>query len=152
MANTQAFCSQAKVDLMNGLHALGSSVVRAATTKDVFKAALYLVSASRGAADTIYSVTGEVSGTNYTAGGEIVTTATGPQLDSTTAHFPPSASIVFSNVTLAVAFDAVLIYNDTSATKLALSVHTFGSQTVTAGDFTLTMPVDDGTTGLIRIA
>ena len=152
MANTQAFCSQAKVDLMNGLHAMGSSVVRAATTKDVYKAALFLVSASRGAGDTVYNTTGEVSGTNYTAGGEIVTTATGPQLDSTTAHFTPSASIVFTNVTLSTAFDAVLIYNDTSATKLALSVHTFGSQTVTAGDFTLTMPVDDGSTGLIRIA
>ena len=152
MANTQAFCSQAKVDMMNGLHALGPSVIRAATTKDAYKAALYLVSATRNAADTIYSVTGEVTGTNYTAGGVAVTTATAPQLDTTTAHFTPSTSIVYSNVTLSVAFDAVLIYNDTSATKLAVSVHTFGSQTVTAGDFTLTMPTDDGTTGLIRIA
>ncbi|KKK55184.1 hypothetical protein LCGC14_3077150 [marine sediment metagenome] len=152
MANAQAFCSQAKVDIMNGLHAFGPSVVRGATTKDAYKAALYLVSASRGAADTIYSATGEVSGANYSAGGVAVTTATAPQLDSTTAHFTPSASIVYTNVTLATAFDAVLIYNDTSATKLAVSVHTFGSQTVTAGDFTLTMPTDDGTTGLIRMA
>lgn len=152
MANTQAFCSQAKVDIMNGKHAFGASVIRAATTKDAFKAALYLATASRGAADTVYSATGEVSGTNYTAGGVAVTTANAPALDGTTAHFTPSASIVFTNVTLATAFDAVLIYNDTSATKLALSVHTFGSQTVTAGDFTLTMPTDDGTTGLIRIA
>jgi len=152
MANTQAFCSQCKVDLMNGLHAFGSSVVRGATTKDAYKAALYLVSATRNATDTVYNATGEVSGTNYSAGGEAVTTGTGPALDSTTAWFQPSASIVYSNVTLATAFDAVLIYNDTSATKLAVSVHTFGSQTVTAGDFTLTMPVGDGTTGLIRIA
>lgn len=152
MANTQAFCSQAKVDLMNGKHAFGATVARGGTTKDDYKCALYLVSATRNAADTIYSTTGEVSGTNYTATGEDVTTATGPQLDSTTAHFTPSASIVFSNVTLATAFDACIIYNDTSATKLQVSVHTFGSQTVTAGDFTLTMPTDDGTTGLIRIA
>lgn len=152
MANTQAFCSQAKVDIMNGLHAMGASVIRAGTTKDAYKAALYLATATRNAADTVYSATGEVSGTNYTAGGVAVTTATAPALDSTTAHFTPSASIVYTNVTLATAFDAVLIYNDTSATKLALSVHTFGSQTVTAGDFTLTMPTNDGTTGLIRIA
>ena len=152
MANTQAFCSQCKVDLMNGLHAFGSSVVRGATTKDAYKAALYLVSATRNATDTVYNATGEVSGTNYSAGGVAVTTGTGPALDSTTAWFQPSASIVYTNVTLATAFDAVLIYNDTSATKLAVSVHTFGSQTVTAGDFTLTMPVGDGTTGLIRIA
>jgi len=152
MANTQAFCSQAKVDFMNGLHALGASVIRGATTKDVYNSALYLVSATRNATDTVYNTTGEVSGTNYSAGGVVVTTATGPQLDTTTAHFTPSASIVFSNVTLATAFDACIIYNDTSATKLQISVHTFGSQTVTAGDFTLTMPTDDGTTGLIRIA
>jgi hypothetical protein len=152
MANTQAFCSQAKVDMMNGLHAFGASVIRAATTKDAYKAALYLVTATRNASDTVYSATGEVSGTNYVAGGVSVTTATAPALDGTTAHFTPSASIVYTNVTLATAFDAVLIYNDTSATKLAVSVHTFGSQTVTAGDFTLTMPTNDGTTGLIRIA
>jgi ATP-dependent Clp protease adapter protein ClpS len=152
MANTQAFTNQGKVDIMNGLHAMGPSVIRAGTTKDDYFAALYLVSATRGAGDTVYNATGEVTGTNYSAGGVIVTTAQAPQLDTTTAHFTPSASIVFSNVTLGTAFDAVLIYNDTSATKLALSVHTFGSQTVTAGDFTLTMPTDDGATGLIRIA
>jgi hypothetical protein len=152
MANTQAFCTQAKADLMNGLHALGASVIRAATTKDAYKAALYLATGTRGAATTVYSVTDEVSGTGYTAGGVAVTTATGPSTTGTTAFFTPSASIVYTTVTLATAFDAVLIYNDTSATKLAVSVHTFGSQTVTAGTFTLTMPTNDATTGLIRIA
>ena len=152
MANTQAFCTQAKADLMNGLHALGASVIRAATTKDAYKAALYLATGTRGAATTVYSVTDEVSGTGYTAGGVAVTTATGPSTTGTTAFFTPSASIVYTTVTLATAFDAVLLYNDTSATKLAVSVHTFGSQTVTAGNFTLTMPTNDATTGLIRIA
>jgi len=152
MANTQAFVSQAKVDLMNGLHAFGASVIRAATTKDAYKAALYLATATKNAGSTVYNTTGEVTGTNYSAGGVAVTTATAPALDSTTAHFTPSASIVYSNVTLSTAFDAVLVYNDTSSGKLAVSVHTFGSQTVTAGDFTLTMPTNDGTTGLIRIA
>lgn len=153
MANTQAFCSQAKVDLMNGLHALGASVIRAGTTKDSYKAALYeAVAGDKGATTTVYNTIGEVSGTGYTAGGVAVTTGTAPALDSTTAHFTPSASFVYTTVTLTTAFDAVLIYNDTSATKLALSVHTFGSQTVTAGTFTLTMPTNDGTTGLVRLA
>jgi len=151
MANTQAFCSQAKVDMMNGKHALGATVVRASTAKDTYKCALYLATATLGAATTVYSATGEVSGTNYVAGGVAVTTATAPSLAGTTAHFTPSASIVFTNVTLGTAFDAALIYNSSQA-NIALSVHTFGSQTVTAGDFTLTMPVDDGVTGLIRLA
>jgi len=152
VANTQAFCTQAKADLMNGLHAFGASVVRGATTKDAYKAALFLVSATRGAADTVYNTTGEVTGTGYTAGGVAVTTGTAPSTSGTTAFFTPSASIVYTTVTLSTAFDAVLIYNDTSATKLAVSVHTFGSQTVTAATFTLTMPTNDATTGLIRIA
>jgi len=152
MANTQSFCSQAKVDFMNGLHALGPSVIRAGTTKDTLKAALYLATATVNATTTVFSATGEVTGTNYTSGGEIIITANTPTLDGTTAHFTPSASIVYSDVTLSTAFDAMLLYNDTSATKLAISVHTFGSQTVTAGDFTLTLPVNDGTTGLVRIA
>jgi hypothetical protein len=151
VANAQAMCTSFKDELMHGLHALGTTVVRAGTTKDTIKAALFLVSASRGAADTVYNTTGEVSGTNYTAGGVAVTNGTEPSSSGTTAFWTPSASIVYTNVTLATAFDAVLLYNSTQSDK-AISVHTFGSQTVTAGTFTLTMPVNDATTGLIRIA
>jgi hypothetical protein len=152
MANTQALCNSAKLDFMNGITALGASVIRAGTTKDTIKAALYLATATVDKTTTAYSATNEVSGTNYTAGGVTVTTATAPALDGDTAHFTPSASIVYSNVTLETAFDAVLLYNDTATGKNSISVHTFGSQTVTAADFTLTMPTNDGTTGLIRNA
>ena len=152
MANSQAMCTSFKKEILNGKHAFGASVVRGATTKDDFKAALFLASASRGAADTVYDTTGEVSGTNYVAGGVAVTTANAPSNSGTSAIFTPSASIVFTNVTLATAFDAVLLYNDTSASKLAVSVHTFGSQTITAGTLTLTMPVDAPGTALIEIA
>ncbi len=152
MANSQALTTAYKVDVQNGIHAFGASVIRASTTKDTFKAALYLASASLGAATTAYSATGEVTGTNYTAGGVAVTTATAPNSSGTTAFFTPSASIVYTNVTLSTAFDAVLIYNDTAAGKNAVSVHTFGSQTITAGTFTLTQPVNDSSTALIRIA
>lgn len=152
MANSQALCSQFKVDILNGLHAFGASVIRGGTTKDAYKAALYLASASRGASDTVYNSTGEVTGTGYSAGGVAVTTGTAPSLSGTTAIFTPSASIAYTAVTLSTAFDAVLIYNDTSSTKLAVSVHTFGSQTITAGTFTLTMPTNDASNALIRIA
>jgi hypothetical protein len=151
MANSQAICTSFKDELMHGIHALGTTVVRAGTTKDSLKAALFLASASRGAGDTVYNTTGEVSGTNYTAGGVAVTNATEPSSSGTTAFWTPSASIVFTTVTLATAFDAVLIYNSTQGDK-AISVHTFGSQTVTAGTFTLTMPTNDASTALIRLA
>lgn len=152
MANTQGFCVQALADMMNGLHAFGPSVIRAGTTKDEYKGALYLTSASRGQSDTVYNNTGEVSssGTNYPAAGNVLTTATAPATSSLTAYWTPSASLVFNTVTLTTPFNALLIYNNTSSTKLALSVHKFGDQTVTAGNFTLTMPVNDASTGLIR--
>lgn len=143
-----------KVELLNGIHAFGTSVVRAGTTADSFKAALYLASATTNASNTVYTVTGEVSGTNYTAGGVDLTGSPdwiAPTSSGTTAYTTPTANFVFTTVTLSTAFDAVMIYNSTQGNK-AVSVHTFGSQTVTAGTFTLTMPTNDATTGLIRIA
>lgn len=154
MANTQGMCTSFKVELLNGIHALGTSVVRGATTPDSFKAALYLASASVGPSSTVYTATGEVSGTNYSAGGVDLTGSPdwiAPSGTGTTAFSTPTNSIVFTNVTLATAFDAVMIYNSTQGNK-AVSVHTFGSQTVTAGTFTLTMPTNDATTGLLRLA
>jgi hypothetical protein len=151
MANTQAMCTSFKGELLVGHHNFGTGVVRAATTADTFKAALYLASATVNASTTAYSSSGEVTGTGYTAGGVTVTFGTPPSTSGTTAFVTPSASISYSAVTLATAFDAVLIYNSTQSDK-AVSVHTFGSQTVTAGTFTLTMPTNDASTGLIRLA
>jgi hypothetical protein len=152
VANTQAICTSFKVDLMLGKMALGTTVVRAGTTKDTIKAALYLTSATVNASTTAYSSTGEVTGTNYTAGGVTVTNATEPTSTGSTAHWTPSASIVYTTVTLnAATFNAVLLYNSTQSDK-AIAVYTFGEQTITAGTFTLTMPTNDGTTGLLRLA
>lgn len=151
MANTQAFCTQAKLDFMNGLHAFGASVVRGATTKDAYKAALYFATATVNATTTVYSATGEATGTGYVATGVSVTTATPPAASGTTACFTPSASITYGVVSIA-AFDALVLYNDTSSTKLAVSVHTFGSQTVVAGTLTFTMPANTAGNALVQIA
>lgn len=151
MANSQAICTSFKVELLKGHHALGTTVSRTGTSADTIKAALFLASSSQGASTTAYGTSGEVSGTGYTAGGVTVTNGTEPTNTSTTAHWTPSASIVYTTVTLTTAFDAVLLYNSTQSDK-AIAVYTFGSQTITAGTFTLTMPTNDGTTGLLRIA
>ena len=151
MANAQAMCTSFKSEILTATHNFGTAPIRAATTADTFKAALYLASGAQGAATTAYSSTNEVTGTNYTAGGVTVTNATAPTTSGTTAYWTPSASIVYTNVTLSVAFDAVLIYNSTQSNK-AVSVHTFGSQTVTAGNFTLVMPTNAAGTALLNIA
>jgi hypothetical protein len=142
--------------LLTGTHNFGVAPIRAASTADTFKAALYLTSATVNAATTVYSATGEVSGSGYTAGGVTVTNATVPDATNTSAtagvaYWTPSASITYTSVTLSTAFDAVLIYNSTQADK-AVSVHTFGSQTITAGTFTLTMPTNDTSTALLRLS
>jgi hypothetical protein len=156
MANTQSMCTSFLGELMTATHNFGASPIRAASTADTFKGALYLVSATINAATTVYTVTGEVSGANYTAGGINVTNATPPTSTNSSAtagvgFFTPSGSLVYTNVTLATAFDTVLIYNSTQGNK-AVSVHTFGSQSITAGTFTLTMPANTTTTALLRLA
>lgn len=150
MANTQAICTSFKVDVLNGIHAFGTTVVRAGTGADSFKAALYLSSATVNASTTAYSSTGEVTGAGYTAGGVAVTNATAPTSSGTTGYWTPSASIVYSSVTVGPT-DAVLIYNSTQADK-AVAVYTFSAQTVTAGTLTLTMPSNTASTALLRIA
>ena len=151
MANTQAMCTSFKTEILSGIHALGTTVIRAGTGADTIKAALYLASATVNAATTAYSVTGEVSGTGYSAGGVTATNATAPTSRGTTAYWTPSASFTYTTVTLTTSFDCVLVYNSTQSNK-AISAHTFGAQTITAGTFVLSMPTNDASNALIRIA
>jgi hypothetical protein len=168
MANSQAMCSSFKSEILVGAHQLGSVTLVSRTsltapTTDVIKALLVKATGTVGASQTNVGTPGsgspttanvgtdEVSGTNYTAGGVTVTNANAPSTSGTTGIWTPSASIVYTNVTLATAFDAVVLYNNTQSGK-TISVHTFGSQTVTAGTFTLTMPTNDASNALLRIA
>ena len=150
MANTQSMCTSFMEEVLTATHDFTP------TTGDTFYAALYLTTATKNASTTVYNSTGEVTGTNYDAGGVEVTNGTAPNSTNASAtagvaFWTPSAPITYTNVTLSVAFDAVLIYNSSKSDK-AVSVHTFGSQTVTAGTFTLTMPSNTTSTALIRLA
>ena len=154
MANTQAMTTSFKVDLFNAVHAFNATGIPAHTvsTADVFKAALYVTTATVNASTTAYSATNEVSGTGYSAGGVTVTFGTAPNSSGTTSFLTPSASITYTTVTLSTSFDAMLLYNDTNATDKSVAVYTFTAQTVAAGTFSLTMPTNDASTGLLRIA
>lgn len=159
MANTQSMCTSFMGEVLTATHNFGVAPIRAATTADTFKAALYFASATVNASTTAYSTTGEVtntSGTGYTAGGVTVTNGTAPIATNSsatvgTAYWTPTASFSWSALTVTTAFDSVLIYNSTQSNK-AVSVHTFGSQTITAGTFTLTMPSNTTSTALLRFA
>jgi len=149
-------CTSFMGELMTATHNFGVAPTRGTSAADTFKAALYLASATINASTTVYTATGEVSGSGYAAGGVAVTNATPPTATNSSAtagvaFFTPSASLTYTTVTLATAFDTVLIYNSSQSNK-AVSVHTFGSQTITAGTFTLTMPSNTTTTALLRLS
>lgn len=150
MPNTAGICNSFKSEILSGIHALGTTVVRAGTTADTVRAALYATSATINSSTTVYTTTGEVTGTGYTAGGVTVTNATAPTNLSGVGYWTPSASIVYTGVTIGP-FDCVLLYNNTQANR-AIAAFTFTSTSVTAGTFTLTMPANAATTALLRIA
>lgn len=156
MANSQAIATSFKKEVLLGAHQFGAVTIVSRTslttpTTDTFNAALFLVSGSLGAGTTTYTSTSEVSGTGYSAGGIAVTNATAPNTSGTTAFWTPSASLVYTAVTLTTAFDTVQIYNITQGNR-TVAIYTFGSQTITAGNFTITMPSNAGGTAAINLA
>ena len=168
MANTQSMCTSFLGELLVGAHQFGAVTLISRTsltapTTDTFKAALYFASATINAGTTVYTTTGEVtntSGTGYTAGGYTVPNTTAPAATNSSAtagvaYWTPSNVFTWTALTVTTAFDTVLVYNSTQTVGgvgRAVSVHTFGSQTITAGTFTLTMPSNTITTALLRLA
>ena len=139
MANTQG------IGYVTKQVALGSVVDGVA-----MKAAIYVATATIDGSVAAYTATGEVTGTGYTAGGVSVTNGNTAGLTGATTFWTPSASISYGTVTLATSFDAVMLY-DTGAANRNVGVFTFPAQTVNAAPFSLLMPTNDATTGLIRL-
>lgn len=151
MAISQAMVTSFKVEILNGVHAFGTSVVRAGTTADIFRIALYTSAASLSAGTTAYTATGEVSnsGTNYTTGGNTLTVSTVPTSSGTTAYLD------FTDTTWAsatITANGALIYNATQSNRAVAALAFGGDKTSTAGDFTIQFPTPDASNAIIRIA
>ena len=144
MAITQAMVTSFKVGVLDGTFDFSSG------TSQVFKIALYTSSATLDATTTAYSVTNEVSGTGYTAGGETLSIATNPTSSSTTAYLDFD-DVTWSTATITAR--GALIYLADGGTNPAVAVLDFGSdKTSTAGDFTVVFPAADASNAIIRIA
>lgn len=142
MPITTAFCTSFKQQLMQGQHNF------TLTTGNTFKIALYTSAATLGASTTAYSVTNEVSGTNYTAGGNTLTNVT-PTTSGTTA-FTDFADTTWAASTITA--NGALIYN-ANASNAATVVLAFGSDKSSSnGDFTIVFPLADASNAIIRIA
>ena len=145
MAITTAMCNSFKEELLGGVHDLDTDSLKIALIKDT-------PSGTYDASTTNYSdVTGnsdEASGTNYTAGGQVLDTAT-ITLSGSTA-FVDFADEVFTNLTISA--DGAIIYN-ASQGNAAIAVFDFGGTvTATSGDFTVVFPTADASNAVIRIS
>ena len=93
MANTQAICNSFRTELLTGQHNFGVGFIRAATTQDVFKGALYLATATINASTTAYTATGEVANSgSYVAGGLTFGAFNAPANTGAQAYTTPTAS------------------------------------------------------------
>ena len=142
MAIYQTMCTSFKAEVAQGLH----NFTR--TTGNVFKLALYVATANLGADTTVYTSTGEASGTNYSAGGIALTNIT--PLSSGTTGYWSFDDATFTNVTLSCA--GALIYNATNGNR-AVCVLSFGSTiNKTASNLVITFPPMGATDSVLRIA
>lgn len=151
MAISQAMTTSFKVEILDGVHNFGTGVVRASTSADIFKIALFTSSATLGASTTAYSTTDEVSssGTNYVAGGKTLVISQVPTSSGTTAYLD------FSDVTwdsATITANGALIYNSTQSNKAVAVLAFGGDKTSTAGDFTIQFPTPDASNAILRIA
>lgn len=116
-------------------------------TVDTLKLALYTGSATLNADTTVYTVTNEVSGGGYSAGGVTLTGAT-ISTDGTTVY------VDFNDAVWSPAsFTArgALIYNFSKGNK-SIAVLDFGADKTAVNTFTVQMPVNSSSTALIRFA
>lgn len=136
-------CTSFKKELMTATHNFTAA-------SNQFKLALYTNSASFTAATTAYTSSNEVTGTNYTAKGNFLTSVT-PTTSGTTA-LTDFADEVFSNVTISSVRGA-LIYNEAATGDPSVCVLDFGADKgASAGDFTIVFPTADASNAIIRIA
>lgn len=142
MAIIQTLTTSFKVEVAQALHNFTTG------TGNVFKLALYTANADLGASTTAYTTAGEVSGTNYSAGGITLTNIT-PAFQGTTSYWSFQTA-TFSNVTLTT--NGALIYNSTNGNR-SVAVLNFGVNITKAGqDLVITFPANDATNAVLRIA
>jgi hypothetical protein len=94
------------------------------------------------------------SGTNYTAGGNVLVISTTPTSGNNSANIPTAfisfATTTWTNVTFTCR--GALIYNSTQGNR-SVAVLDFGSDKVVSGDnFQITFPTADANSAIVRIS
>jgi hypothetical protein len=113
----------------------------------VYKIALYNANANLNSSTTTYTSQNEVTGSGYTAGGQVLTPTVGYDNATNTSY------VTFNNVTWSPAgftCRGALIYNST--TSSACFILNFGSDKTANNSFTVTFPAASSTSAILRIS
>ena len=141
MAFTGNFsCNTFKIGLFNGTFDF---------TSGTFYLALYTNSATLDEDTTAYTATGEASGGNYVAGGNLLTIAQVPTVDIGNTAF---VSFSDTSWTGAITARGALIYKNDGAANPAVCVLDFGADKTSTTTFTVQFPAISNTSAIIRIA
>ena len=131
-------CNTLRSGLINGSFNFSSNT---------FYLALYTNAATLDETTTAYTTTGEASGGNYVAGGQIITASVNTETTS-------SGSITYINFsspvwTGVITARGALIYK--AGDNGAVCVLDFGSNKTSTNTFPVTMPANTSTSALIRL-
>jgi hypothetical protein len=138
MALTQTLVTSFKKESWQAVHNLET---------DVLKMALYTGAATLNAGTTVYAVTGETSGTGYTAGGQTLTGVT--LITDEKTVLLDFSDVVWTPATFTAR--GALIYNSSKSDR-AIAVLDFGADKTAVNTFTVQMPANTVSTALIRFA
>jgi len=136
MALSQTLTTSFKAQLFEGVHDF---------LNDDIYIALYTALADLNENTTIYTTEQEITGTGYSAGGELMTGVT-------VSSYSNTAYVNFANVVwdpAAFTCYGALIYNATKGNK-SIAVLDFGGAKTCTSTFTIQMPANTYTTALIR--
>ena len=135
--------------IVQGLCAAGKALfLRGMPSTDVLKIALYTSQATLSSSTTVYTASGEVVGTAYTAGGM--------QLTGRTAGYSGDTGWLTFNdaywLSATITARGALIYDSTQS-NTAIAVLDFGAdRSVTNATFKITFPPGSATTAIIRFS
>tara|TARA_R110000868_G_scaffold115286_3_gene307949 strand:+ start:356 stop:784 length:429 start_codon:yes stop_codon:yes gene_type:complete len=141
MAITQALCASFKAELLEAQHNFN------ALTGDVFKVALYTSAASLDSSTTSYTTVGEVVGSGYVAGGNVLA-------GQSVGLSGNSAYVAFTNSAWdnsAITAVGAMVYNSSNANKAVFVLNFGGPYSSTNNTFTVVFPSATSTTSPLII-
>jgi hypothetical protein len=142
MAFTGNFtCNVFKTGLMNGSFNF---------TSGTFYIALYTNAATLDATTTAYTTTGEATGGNYSAGGQVLTVSQVPTIGNQTGIATSYISFNNASWTGSITARGALIYK--AGDNGAICVLDFGNDKTSTSTFTVQFPAVTNTSAIIRLS